>query len=205
MCVYVVTEGPSDADLVEFLLEPEIHERQSADDREGIERVRVVPGGGQSGAISLGRSLLALKRQPVALLVDADTNDEERIEEFRDFLIRELRITAGDTPFRVLIAVPVIESILFQSPSTTEWIREQLGEPVSAEYLLEAKYDPKKLTAKLLEKAFPGVAKEGAPSGVWRRLLNSHPDPVAVRGEIRGTPLIRDLLEFIEEQTPVKV
>jgi hypothetical protein len=105
MKAYVVTEGDLDRELLQFLLPTEISED-----------VAIVTAGGASGATSMARSLIALRRVPVALVVDANSISPDFVRE-RSLGLRELlqSVTVG-TPAEVFLAVPEMEEIFFQVP-----------------------------------------------------------------------------------------
>lgn len=74
-------------------------------------------GGEWSSAMSLAGTILAVKAKPVALVVDADSDDEEAIEERRAFTKSFLWRSSVGVPFEVFLAVPEFEAVLFQSRS----------------------------------------------------------------------------------------
>jgi hypothetical protein len=103
--VYVVTEGDTDSDLLKSILPADV-----------VAKVEFVVAGGRSHANSLARSILVGKRKPVALLVDSDTLNREAIQEQQLILEESLRDVAADDSFKVVLAAPELESLLFESP-----------------------------------------------------------------------------------------
>ena len=109
MQAYIMTEGQSDANLLKRLLPAELEKD-----------VVFVVGAGSSDAQSLARSILAVKHRPVALVLDADTVDAESIKARLGLNQDLLRYASAGTPFKVLLAVPTIEIILFQDRALLE-------------------------------------------------------------------------------------
>lgn len=113
---YVLTEGPSDAVLVERVLRGRV-----------ASEPEVVAGGGRSSVVSLAKSILLSRPAVVAILLDADTLDPARVlgqeTEWSDLL----RATSNQRRFRFVQAVPEIEVVLFES--AVRW-EELLGRPL---------------------------------------------------------------------------
>lgn len=105
MKVYIVAEGQTDVALLQRLLQGRL----------GTD-VEFVSGGGRSAAISLAQSLLLARLQPVALVMDADSVVIERVHEQENIYYDLLQARAMGVPFRVLLAVPAIEFLFFESP-----------------------------------------------------------------------------------------
>lgn len=103
MASYIVTEGPADAIVLRALL----HEA-------GREDIRVLEGGGKSSAVSLGTSLALSDDNRVAIVVDADTTDPDKVSEQQDIFQDLQRDTSGDEACRLFVAVPTLEEDLFK-------------------------------------------------------------------------------------------
>lgn len=99
----VITEGQTDIDILKRVLPP----RLTTD-------VEFVAGGGWSGAQSSAVTILAKRQIPVALIIDADTNDEQAIQEKLDVSRWSLNQAAAQVPFDVFLAIPQIEAVFFQ-------------------------------------------------------------------------------------------
>lgn len=97
---YVVVEGATDA----AVLRPLIEAAQLKD-------VEIRIGGGKSAAMSLGKSIALSRAEPVAVLVDADSRDPQRIAEQRR-TFSDLQGPAGSYT-RLFLAVPTLEEDLF--------------------------------------------------------------------------------------------
>lgn len=141
MICHVVCEGPADALLLRRLLEPEV----PGDDS----RVHIIEAGGWSLADSTARSILAVRHEPVALVVDADGTSPEVVEERRRFLEESLgAVSTSPNLFRVFLFVPEMEAIVFQG-TTPDQLKKHLKRgipyPLPAEMKLEARYAPRRV------------------------------------------------------------
>lgn len=176
---YVVTEGQTDADVLRRVLRDEL-----------VREVEFVAGGGRSAAESLARSLLASKQLPVVLVVDADTTDEQKVDEQLDFLRYYLDQGSGCAPFEVLAAVPEIETVLFEDQSLVERVTNH---KFSEREWKIAKRQPKEsLTTALTDR----------PNLVEHILDGVNEETLTV---LRMHPLVRKLDEFLSsvfEGTP---
>ncbi len=101
--VCVITEGQTDIDILKRILPSKL-----------AKEVEFVAGGGWSGAQSSAVTILAKRQIPVALVIDADGNDEQTIHEKLDSSRWLLRQAAVNVDFEVFLAVPQIEAIFFQ-------------------------------------------------------------------------------------------
>lgn len=115
MSCFVVVEGRFDSEYLEPLL----------DDLRGSVSFRVVLGGGLSGADSLARSL-AIDGHEVAELVDADSNDDERIKQRQQYLESSLQQASPHENWRVFLAVPELEAIFFREKSILKGLKPAL-------------------------------------------------------------------------------
>ena len=106
---YIFVEGETDVAILKKLLPTNL--------RKGVE---IHAGGGVYGASTLAASFLAKRQQPVALVLDADTNDEHLIFERYDIARWSLEQASVNTPYEVLIAKPSIEAIFFQDQALLE-------------------------------------------------------------------------------------
>ena len=112
---YIVTEGMSDAQILKTVFPENV-----------AENVEFVIGSGRYSAQSLSRSILAVRKLPTALMIDADTNDEATIQEQLEFLRESLRQASAGVEFEVFVAVPEIEILLFQDTSFIETLAGQI-------------------------------------------------------------------------------
>jgi predicted ATP-dependent endonuclease of OLD family len=173
MTYHIVVEGPSDVVLLRELLRPDFDPEKH--------NIRIVEGGGWSGADSLARTILVVRKEPVVLVVDADTTVPERIREHQQFLDGSLGQVGARTPWRVFLAVPEIEALLFTDRQTLENL---VGKRVSQEQFIRGQYEPRKVLDKLLSgQSYAQVFEQRLPQM----------DLSAVREQ----PLIRELKEFL--------
>lgn len=105
----VITEGQTDIDILKRVLPPRL-----------TKEIEFVAGGGWSGAQSSAVTILAKKQIPVALVIDADTNDEQTLQEKLDVSRWSLNQAAAQVPFEVFLAVPEIEAVFFQDRAFLE-------------------------------------------------------------------------------------
>lgn len=109
MNTYIVTEGQSDATLIRKVLEPKVETP-----------LVFVPAGGKSSVMSMARSLMVTKRQPIAVIVDSDSLDETRVREQEHIFFDILNSSAAGVAFRLYLAVPEIEQVFFEFPTVIE-------------------------------------------------------------------------------------
>lgn len=173
MKAYVVTEGAADAELLRRML-------ASA----GLPDFHVSSAGAKSSAISLAKSILFRRGVPVAVVLDADTLDERSVAEQETGYYDLLRSASARVPFRIFLAVPALEGILFSDPAALSHI---VGKPVSEAALHDAEFQPLRVLQDLVG---PGV------NGNWRAQLVSRIQP-AEAASLARHPLVRDLAEFI--------
>lgn len=172
---YIVTEGQSDRGFLERLL-PDIARTHS---------LTFMVSTGGNAALSTARSIAAVKAAPVALVVDADTTNEERVAERRAFLEEALGSAAAAAPWRVFLCVPEIEIVLFDAPEVLE---QFFGTKFNELELELARAQPKRELNKLCaNRQIEGLSQ----------LLEELP-PKSIRA-LQKTPLARQLKEFIEQ------
>jgi hypothetical protein len=137
----LVTEGRRHAELLRAVL-PEIS--QAHDDV----AFEIWEGQGWSDADSLARSILAVRREPVVLIVDANSTDEQSIEERRLDLADLLRQYGPREMWAVVLMVPEIEAIFFEDVAL---LRSLLGVQPKGRVLEKAKYNPREALEELLK------------------------------------------------------
>ncbi|MBW4674890.1 MAG: hypothetical protein KME52_12910 [Desmonostoc geniculatum HA4340-LM1] len=113
---YIITEGNKDIEILKQLLPKFVSQDIN---------FKFVDGSGQYGARSLASTLLVTRSIPVALVTDADTEDNSLVSEQLDSLNYLLRQASPGIPYKVFIAVPEIEIILLQDRSLIEKIAER--------------------------------------------------------------------------------
>jgi hypothetical protein len=169
----VFAEGETDRALLACLL---------SDLRPGRE-LRIVASGGSDAARPLARKQLLLSRDPVALVIDSDTTDAERISQQQRDLEDYLRWGAQGTPFSVVQFVPHIEIIFFDHPVV---LRRLLGADVDEHAVFAGKFAPKAV----LERLVAGT-EVGSPTEMLRRLTEQD------LAELRRHETVDALRQFI--------
>ena len=168
---YIITERWSDAAVLKKMLpKPVLH------------NLIFIDGESPYGAESMANTLLAAKRLPVVLVINAKTNDELMIRERAEELNYLLRQASPGIPFKVLIAIPELEVVFFQE-------RELLEELISKKLTdLEwhfAQHHPKELLENL----------QGSSTTFIETTLNALDDQKLQ--VLRQSPLIEELNEFL--------
>ncbi len=169
MSAYLITEGKTDESLLKSLLPKDI-----------VQGVSFITAGGRYGSLSLARSILAVRQAPVALVVDADTDNPALAAEQEDFLRESLRQASPGIPFEVFVVIPALEAILTSSRSVLERL---LGQSVSDEEFTLARSNPKQF---LLSRA-----KGDSPLSLMGRLDSQE------LNELKTHPLLQRITEFL--------
>lgn len=175
MIAYIVTEGETDRELLQRLLPGEL-----------LDGVEVVAAGSVSSVISLARSLLVRRHIPVAIVIDADTADEEAIREKRQSTEEIIRMVAGDVPVAVIVAVPDLESVFFHDVSVLKGLFNQ---PVSREIITLAQ-----ISSRVALKELGARSKKARDS---REIVAALTPEDAEK--LRGAPPIQELERFLDQ------
>jgi hypothetical protein len=173
----IVTEGEWDAALLRTLLEPEL-----------AQAIRVVAAGGRSSVVSYATSILVSKREPVALVLDADTVDAAAVRSQERVIYDPVRAAAYRTPFRLFLMVPQLETVLFRD---VEVLSHLTGVEVGQQDLREAEVRPKQVLEELLRLS---------PQVKTREALLTRMD-AGTAARIRRDPLLLDLFQFVRRPT----
>ena len=108
--LYIVTEGEFNKNLVEMLI-PEQYQ----------DKVSVLATNGYSDALSLTRSLLSARHQSnTILVVDANSTNDDNIEERKDFITSYMNRVSGNDRFAILLQKPAIEVAFFEDKTALE-------------------------------------------------------------------------------------
>ncbi|MEH2360820.1 hypothetical protein [Nostoc sp.] len=168
---YIITEGNQGVVILKRLLSQAI-----------IQEIKFVDGSGQYGARSLASTLLATRSIPVALVTDADTEDDSLVSEQLDALNYLLRQASPGIPFKVLLAVPEIEIVLLQNRPLIEKLAERSFSDL--EWQL-AQSKPKQFLEAVFGKDTPVIQKI---------LISTSDDEIQT---LQQHPLIQDLITFL--------
>lgn len=176
---YIVTENRDAALLIKKLLPKEINWV-----------VNYVPRTDYSWAQSTASVLVATKRSPVVLVLDADSVDPETISD-RRVINEELVGFSKITRFKVILAVPEIEILLFQDRALLE---ELLDCEISDVDWARAEFIPRTILDKLLT--------QGPQSMILEQLLDQLTPPMI--DKLRNHPLLQEITEFIVQTTALQ-
>ncbi|MEA5626316.1 hypothetical protein [Nostoc sp. UHCC 0251] len=168
---YIITEGNQDIVILKRLLSKAI-----------IQEIKFVDGSGQYGARSLASTILATRSIPVALVTNADTEDDSLVSEQLDALNYLLSQVSPGIPFKVLLAVPEIEIVLLQNRQLIEKLAERSF--TDLEWQL-AQSKPKIFLEAVFGKDTPVIQKI---------LTSASDDEIQI---LQQHPLIQNLINFL--------
>jgi len=174
MKAYVVMEGLTNVQLITNLVPQDIRPQ-----------ITVVPVGERANLSSVARTLLVIRRKPVAALVNANTVDEKSVLEKRQETEGLLRAMSGGVPFKVFMMVPEIETLLFNAPEAIERIT---GQQLSADNLALSRHNPRQVILQLGQNKSDII--EQIVSGLTTEDLSL----------IRESSPMRELIEFLSEK-----
>lgn len=103
--VYVVVEGKSDFDIFKRFFH-------------GKTIVRLMDAGGKYSAVTLAATLIAKKRIPVVLIVDADQTNKKSMEKDKKTIEEIVFRASAGVPFKVVFAVPTVEEEIGSGKTT---------------------------------------------------------------------------------------
>jgi hypothetical protein len=173
--VYVFVEGRTDEEFLRRVLPAEL-----------TNETEFVQAGSSAGMTSLARSLLARRRTPLAVLMDADSLDPEVIADRRESTEELIQAAAGSVPVKVVLVVPEIEAWFFAVPGLIERV---LGEKAPADLLALGARDPKGVLEQLSQRGTTG----------WNSLRAIDTlDPQEVE-QIRARPDVTELSQFLQK------
>ena len=173
MKAYLLVEGQTDLALFERLLPPEIRPETS-----------IVAVGGRSSIASMARSLMIARRKPVALVADADTVERNAVEQRFQALDELVGSAAAGVSYKVIVAVPEIESWFFAVPGVLERLS---GKTLSPEQIELGMLRPREVLRQLFQDrvSFYRLVGELTESEVQT---------------LRETEPRKELIEFLTEQ-----
>ena len=206
MRMNVVLRSRVDAMLMAYLLNAEIRSLDldflAGDPSSPIEsavRTPIPMGEGQdvkvqwlgrplSSIYSTARTLLAVRRVPVALVLDAGSTDPDMVSRQRQSVEEVIGEAAYRAPFRLLLAVPALQSLLFTRP---DLLARAFGEGADQDGRV---LDIGRLSHREAFKRLDPNASEDATFGKLLQQINSE-DIAALRQE---SP-VRELIAFLNE------
>lgn len=173
---FIVTEVPSDRELLARILEPELAGGW----------VKILSAGGKSSAESLARSILAVRQSPVILAVDADATDPEVVAEQQEYLEGALRMVSPNVEFQVRLFVPEIESYLLRDEAIAKRL---LGRELSESERIKSDFRPREVLA---------------GSGTANRMAMFSTLSADDLAGLRRVSPFSDMIEFINWSAPVR-
>jgi hypothetical protein len=138
-------------------------------------------------AIGAGRASLSHRyMEPVAVVLDADTLEEGPLHEQRSTVEYLLKTGVSDDRFRLVLAVPQVEAVLFSDRTGLE---RALGRKIADDDFFEARFRPKAVFQRLVGRR----DTERRALAVIDAL-----DEAALRCMAKH-PIIHEIAEFVEE------
>ncbi len=175
MKVYLVVEGPSDQALFQRLLPSEIRSETT-----------IVTAGGRSNITSLARSLMVAKQRPLAMVADADAIEKDAVEQRLEVLEELVHPVTAGVPYKVILAVPEIESWFFAVPEVLERLS---GNKLSPEQRELGLLRPKEVLRQLFQVQGP-LPFDRLASGLTESEVKT----------LQETQPRKELIEFLTEQ-----
>lgn len=175
---YIVTEGGFGVTVLSRLLAAEV--------QLGL---RIVPASGKSAAQSLARSLVAARRRPVALVLDADTTDEASVRRQRLVARELLAMASPGVPTQVFMAVPTIEALFFADRQLLERL---VGDHIPDNQWAAGRFQPRETLQEMLRTRRTVVR---SVSDLLSRLTDAEAERMGKH------PLVRRIRQFIKEPT----
>jgi hypothetical protein len=174
MIAYLVCEGARDVQLLRRILPGEL-----------LSNVEIIPAGGLSAIKSLARSLIVRRQAPVVIVMDADVITPEQVEERLKDTEEIVESVAVNTPVKVILAVPSIETIFFQDVSL---LSRLLGYAPSQDMLSLAIYQPWQALRELISQS----KKYQSQSQLIEQLTDEDLEI------LRKTSVIQEIIQFLQ-------
>ena len=159
--------------------------------------LRLMEGGPGRSALWRACSVHEVWREPVILLQNARSVDQLNIDLQRESKEEMLSMTGSSLRAELVFAVPELETVLFHDPAVLERL---LGVAMTEEDRIEARFIPKKVLARLIERSerFADVAQLIDALDEWAvRRIGEHPlirQLEALIAEVRANPAREELL-----------
>jgi hypothetical protein len=169
---HIVTEGgPFDRDILKAFVQDVLPDLD----------VRVVAAGGKSNTISLARTMLRESREPLALVVDADTIHADLVREQRQELETALGLVADPSLWTVALFEPAIERCFFRN---IPFLEDLLGKKLTDVQRALSEYDPRRVLSEL---------ESDYRTTLPRRLMGKSLAP------LKDDPTLRQVCVFLED------
>lgn len=174
MTLHVLVESNTAA----ILLAKALHREQAG----GLVEIRA--SGTSSSLFAAARTLLAVRNEPVALVLDADSTDPAAARRRRQDAAEVIGATADAAPLRILVAVPALEALLFLRPAAVA-----RAFPEAEALVTLGRLSPRDVLARL------DPARDGVRAALELIKALDDEDVAALREE----PPLLDLLAFLAE------
>ncbi|MGB1204545.1 MAG: hypothetical protein ACPG5B_02795 [Chitinophagales bacterium] len=156
--------------------------------KEVLRKILIVVANGNSYMLSKAMSIVSYWGVKVIIVADAETTDDLRVIEKRDFIESMLRRVTTNDMFKVVLIKPTLEALFFRK---TNIIEKMLGRKLTEVEQERAKYNPKENLNNLFDitdaKAF------------FRNI------DCEIMEEIRNLEEIQEIMTFIEAEKVVEV
>lgn len=172
---FIVTHGRPNAELLRRVLPAEF-----------ADRVDVLDAGWSSSVKSMARTLLVTRRKPVAIVVDADSDDRFQAGVMANDIEEVVELAARGVPMKVLVAIPELEAVLFRAPGL---IARVFGDRATAEVLDLARRSPRQ--------ALKSLDDAGDIQSARRKILPELTE--SDLAAIRESDVIRELIAFLHD------
>lgn len=157
--VNLIIEGTDDELILKHLL-PETT----------LRNVNFVIGGRKYAALSLARSMVAVRQVPVVFVIDADTLNESAAQQTVSELQESLESVSPNIPFEVIAFMPEIEMLFFQNRRIAEQVT---GHKFSKEEFARAQSRPKEALKSRLTDSLAEALTKLTDADVW--MLRTEP------------------------------
>ncbi|OUL36771.1 hypothetical protein BV372_05670 [Nostoc sp. T09] len=111
---YMITESDKDIEILQRLLPQNLSQD-----------IKFIAGESSYRARSLASSLLATRKTPVALVLDAGTDNESQIFERHDLINYVLNQASSGIPYQIFLAIPQLEIVFLHDKSLIEKIAQR--------------------------------------------------------------------------------
>jgi hypothetical protein len=177
MKTWIVLEGESNLAFLKALLPDEI---------QTVTEFVIV--GGRSNISSIARTVLVKHREPVAVVLNADTLDPATIWEKQVTTEQLLRAVSGGTRFKLILCIPALEAVFFNAPEILERIFPKWPILMNPMYY-----------SKLPKEALADLFTNGGGPTTLSEFLDALTEEDAEH--LRATGPIRELINFVSEVT----
>jgi len=176
MNVSIATQLETDLAWLRWLLAPEIKEY----------KITCYFGGTQSAAISLGRSIVGVRLEPVIVVVNSGTTDPEKVAEDEGDMRWLLGRAAPPSLWRLCVAVPAVEAWIL---SDAKLMKQLFGGPLPNGEKSRLVQDPKAA----MEQLFKQAGAKYTPAAIQR--VTKKQDASL----LREREPVRSIRQYVEE------